>query len=306
MNMGLVTINDLLNQPAEVIAKYFMWAGDLGDMYEYFIRDDEGDVAFVAGWHGAKARASGVHASEMSSKCRRPVWYSLTQTERHDSNLDPFWKKRFRIGHMYHAMVQEDWRRICEKSGGLMSFEREVKIAPELQKIAAQYDIQSSCDGVITFRDYPWGPAVMRVGLEIKTESPDQFKDLKTPKEQHERQTCVYMRCLDVPLLWTMYINKGNQNIVPSKAPFLFQFNFRLWGEIEQETKEVIHLATINQIPDRVEGIGCEFCGFSWICQPEHMKRKERRDKGRKDRAEQHKRLKRIGNGGIRVPKEIA
>ena len=304
--MGLVTIADLHNQPSDIVAKYASWAGDLGEMYERFIREDDEDVAFIAGWHGAKARTSGIHASEMSGSCRRPVWYSLTGAARQDNELDPFWKKRFRIGHMYHAMVQEDWRRICEKSGGLMSFEREVKINPELQKIAAQYDIQSSCDGVITFRDFPWGPAVMRVGLEIKTESPDQFKDLKTPKLQHERQTCVYMRCLDVPLLWTMYINKGNQNIVPSKHPFLFQFNFQLWGEIERETKEVIRLATLNEIPDRQESIGCEFCGYAWTCKPEHMARKTRRDQAKKDRAVQQKRLKRIGHGGIRVPKEIA
>ena len=231
--MGLVTIADLHNQPSDIVAKYTAWASDIGEMYEKFILEDDEDVAFVAGWHGAKGRSSGIHASEMSGKCRRPVWYSLTGVQRQDAKIDPFWKKRFRIGHMYHAMVQDDLRRMCEKSGGLMSFEREVKINPSLQAIAAQYDIQSSSDGIITFRDFPWGPAVMRIGLEIKTESPDQFKELKTVKEQHQRQTCVYMRCLDVPLLWTMYINKGNQNIVPSKPPYLFTFDFRLWGEIE-------------------------------------------------------------------------
>lgn len=301
--MGLVTISDLHTQPAEMVAKYSAWAGDLGEMYDDFVRADDEDVSFIAGWHGAKARASGIHASEMSGECRRPVWYSLKNVERVDRELDPFWKKRFRIGHMYHAMIQEDWRRICEKKGGLMSFEKEVKIAPELQAIAAQYDIQSSSDGVITFRAHPHGEAVLRVGLEIKTESPDQFKELKGPKDQHLRQTCVYMRCLDVPLLWTMYVNKGNQNIVPSKPPFLFPFDFKLWGQIESETREVIHLATINQIPDRVESIGCEFCGFSGTCKPDSLARKARRDAGKKERAVQQKRLQRIGTGGIRAPR---
>lgn len=300
--MGLVTIADLHREQADVIAKYMSWAGDLSLIYERFVREDEDDVSFVAGWHGAKARTSGIHASEMSGACRRPVWYSLRGAQREDRELDPFWKKRFRIGHMYHAMIQEDWRRICEQSGGLMTFEREVRIGPDLQAIAREYDIQSSCDGVITFRDEPWGAAVLRVGLEIKTESPDQFKELKEPKEQHRRQTCVYMRCLDVPLLWTMYVNKGNQNIVESKPPYLFKFDFQLWGAIEQETKEVIRLATINEIPPRHEGLNCEFCGYAHACQPEYMKKKERREAGKKERAAQAKRLKKMGHGGIRVP----
>jgi hypothetical protein len=303
--MGLVTISDLFNQPKETVVKYMSWAGDLGSIYEDFIRKDDEDVAFVAGWHGAKSRSQGIHASEMSGGCRRPVWYSITGVARQDGDLDPFWKKRFRIGHMYHAMVQEDWRRICEKSGGYMSFEKEVKIDPLLQVIAAEYDIHSSCDGVLIFRDQPWGEAVMRIGLEIKTASPKQFEDLKKPKLEHDRQTCVYMKCLNVPILWTMYINKGNQNVIPSKPPYLFTFDYHLWNQIESETKEVIHLATINEIPDRTESIVCQFCGYAWTCKPESLVLKAKREQAKIQRTAQQKRLRRIGTGGIRVPKTI-
>jgi len=298
--MSLVTINDLISQPREVVAKYMIWAGDLLDMYENFIRDDEEDVAFTAGWNGAKARSDGIHASEMSGECRRPVFYSLKKVERVDKDLDPFWKKRFRVGHVYHAMVQDDWRRLCERSGGLLSFEKEVRIDPKLQLVAEQYNIKSSCDGVITFRDHPWGPAVMRVALEIKTESPDQFAKLNEPKLQHRRQTCVYMRCLDAPLCWTQYINKGNQNIKPSKDPFLFAFDHQLWGTIENETKDVIRLATINEVPPRVEGLGCEFCGFSNTCQPDYLKKTQARAEAKVKRAAMQKRLTR---NELRIPK---
>ena len=249
--MGLVTIRDLLTQPKDLIALYRTWAYDLGDMYDNFVKSDEDDVSFEVGWHGAKARSSGIHASELSGECRRTVWYSLRGETRSDQELDPFWKKKFRVGHVYHAMVQEDWRRLCEKSDGMLTFEREARIAPELSAIAEQYDIQSSCDGIINFHDRPGEPPILRVALEIKTESPDQFKDLKAPKPQHLRQTCVYMKCLDVPLCYTQYINKGTQNIVPSKPPWVFSFDFDLWNKIEGEAKQVIHLATINELSPR-------------------------------------------------------
>lgn len=303
--MGLVSISDLFTQPPDMLAWYRVWAQDLGEMYNNFVRQDDEDVSFEVGWHGAKARSAGIHASELSGTCQRPVWYSLTGEQRTDAELDPFWKKKFRVGHVYHAMVQEDWRRLCEKSNGMLTFEREVRIDPELQLIAKQYDIQSSCDGVINFHDQPGGPPVMRVGLEIKTESPDQYKDLKKPKDQHLRQTCVYMKCLDVPLLWTMYINKGTQNEVPSKPPWIFDFDHKLWNTIESEVKHIVHLATVNEIPDRSEGIWCEFCGYGAACQPDYLAKKARRVAGKKARAVQQKRLRTIGIGGIRTPKGI-
>ena len=304
--MSLVTISDLYNQPNDIVAKYLSWASDLGDIYENFIKQDDEDVAYITGWHGAKSRSQGIHASEMSGGCRRPVWYSITGVARQDGDLDPFWKKRFRIGHAYHAMIQEDWRRISEKSGGLMSFEKEVRIDPSLQLIAAEYDIHSSCDGVIIFRDKPWGEAVLRVGLEIKTASPKQFEELKKPKLEHDRQTCVYMKCLDVPVLWTMYVNKGNQNVIPSKPPYLFTFDYNLWNVIEGETKEVIHLATINEIPERSESIVCQFCGYAWTCKPACLEQKAKREHAKQQRAVMQKRLKQVGTGGIRVPRVIA
>lgn len=298
---GLVTIDDLVSLPMEQVAKYMSWAGDLSDMYETFVREDDDDVTFTAGWNSAKSRSDGIHASEMSGECRRPVYYSLKKTKREDHELDPFWKKRFRVGHVYHAMVQDDWRRLCEKSGGLMSFEKEVRIDPKLQAIAEQYNIKSSCDGVITFRDEPWGAAKMRVALEIKTESPGQFEQLKEPKQQHRRQTCVYMRCLNAPICYTQYINKGNQNIKPSKDPYLFSFDHQLWGQIEKETVEVIHLATIDEIPPRSESMLCEFCGFSSTCKPEYLIKKQKRDEGKKRRTDMQKKLQR--GPVLRAPK---
>lgn len=301
--MGLTTIASLLTEPKDRVALMRSWAYDLGLMYETFIKEDEEDVSFEVGWHGAKARSDGIHASELSGECQRTVWYSLQGEKRSDQELDPFWKKKFRVGHVYHAMVQEDWRRLCEKSDGMLTFEKEVRISPELSAVAEQYNIQSSCDGVINFHNRRGEPPVMRVGLEIKTESPGQFEDLKEPKLQHRRQTCIYMKCLDVPLLYTQYINKGTQNIVPSKPPWVFSFDFDLWNKIEAEAKQVIHLATINELPARKEGIWCEFCGYSQVCGPDVLVRKAKREKGKKEREARNKRMRTVGVGGIRMPK---
>lgn len=296
--MYLASINGMLEETAERIANFTAMASDLSDLYDVFIRSDEDDVSFIAGWNSTKGRSDGIHASEMSSDCRRPVYYSMKGVQRTDKELDPFWKKRFRVGHTYHAMVQEDWRRLCEKSGGMMRFEREVRIDPSLQKIAQEYNIKSSCDGVISFCDVPHGPAIIRVALEIKTESPAEFEKLKEPKMQHRRQTCVYMKCLDTPLCYTQYVNKGNQNIKPSKHPYLFQFDFDLWGKIEQETKDVTRLVAINEVPPRVEGLGCEFCGFSNTCQPEYLEKKKKREAGKKAREVMQTRVR----AGLRGP----
>lgn len=296
--MPLNTIEDLVSESNENIALLTAWASDLSDMYEDFVKKDEDDVSFTAGWHSAKGRSDGIHASELSGGCRRPVYYSLTQVKRVEKELDPFWKKRFRVGHLYHALLQEDLRRMCEKSGGLLRFDREVRIDPSLQAVSKEYNIKSSCDGVISFHDHPYGPAMLRVAIEIKTESPDQFKDLKEPKPEHRRQTCVYMKCLNTPLCWTFYINKGNQNIKPSKHPFLFHFDHDLWRTIETETRDVIRLATIQEVPPRKESIVCEFCGYSEICQPPSLFKKKARDEAKKKRATLQTRMRK----GLRAP----
>ena len=277
----LTTIDDLRKIPSDVLLQFMSWAEDLKPMYENFIEQDSEDVSFNAGWHGAKRRVGGIHASEISGDCKRQVWYSLQGAERQDANKDPFWKKKFRVGHMYHAMVQNDWERLAKNSGGLITFEAEVKINPGLQEIARQYDIHSSGDGLITFHDKPYGAPVLRVGLEIKTESGDQFGKLKETRTYHARQCCVYMRCLDVPVFWSMYWNKSNQNIIDSKPPFLFTFDFALWDTIEKEAQEVHRLNVLNEAPPRKEGMVCEFCGYGHLCKPRYLERKEARKKAR-------------------------
>jgi hypothetical protein len=299
----LITINDLKLLSKPDLRDMLKWAQDLNVMYHQFISADDEEVKFEVEWYGAKQRASGIHASEISG-CMRPTVYSLMGVERRDVT-DPFWKKRFRIGHAVHAMIQDDLYRMCEDTGGAMTFESEVSISPNLQPRAAQWNLHSHCDGIIRYYDHPGDTKpIMRVGVEIKTESDKQFEDLKAPRDYHLEQTCVYMRVLDLPLMWTLYYNKSNSNIVESKPPWLFTFDSkmeRLWGKLENKFANFMGFAEAGELPERIEGLKCEFCPFAWTCGPDWAKRKEARKKRRSDWNKKRRRNKpgrrRLSNG---------
>jgi hypothetical protein len=173
--MKLNTIQDLLEgDPAEV-ATLVAKASSLSDRYDKQVDGDPGD--------GHK-RAAGIHASEISG-CKRRIVYSILDTPRVEKSA-LVWKKRFRIGHRIHAMIQDDLEAMARNSGGLMTFEPEVKIKPCMdQPLAAKWDIHSSTDGLFTFKEEADGPVITRALIEIKSESPDGYEKLKGPKPEH-------------------------------------------------------------------------------------------------------------------------
>ena len=232
--MPLVTIADL-NGPAEEVAECVELAKELSLLYDHIANTDT----------DGKDRAPGIHASELYPCVRRAV-YSLMNVERRPS-IVRFWRQRFKVGHAIHGMVQADcheiarrsllegaWRqaeRIAKALDYTITFEHEVVVAPDKQPLALAYDIHSACDGVFCFWSRATGELKLRVGLEIKSEAPDGYEKLKEPKEEHVRQTHLYMACLDLPLMWFFYMNKANQNNTTSTAPFLIAFNTAIWNE---------------------------------------------------------------------------
>lgn len=277
--MPLVTIADL-NGPPEEVQECVAIAKELSLLYDYLANTDE----------DGKTRAPGIHASELYPCIRRAV-YSLLAVER-KPRVSKFWRQRFKVGHAIHGMVQADfhelsrrsllenaWRqaeRVAKAHDYIIEFEDEVKVAPELQALAEYYNIHSSCDGVFCFYHRTTGELKLRVGLEIKTEAPDGYEKLRAPKDEHVRQTHLYMACLDVPLMWFFYMNKGNQNNTASTSPYLIAFKTEIWLEIEGRCKEAIAFAKDNALPDRAEGIWCEFCPWSYTCQPDNSKKMQR------------------------------
>ena len=254
--MPLTKIADLLNEPSDLIQR-LVQARQLANGYDAFIANSRGD---------GHARLPGIHASEVSG-CERKIVYSLLATPRKDS-ISKNWRQRFQMGHAIHGMLQRDFHQMAKKSGGLIAFEDEVLIAPAIQQVASQWFINSSCDGVFTFFDEPGGPPVLRIALEIKSEAPDGYDKLKAPKPEHIEQGHIYMKALDVPLIWYLYMNKANQNNTDTSGPFLVTFDPAIWDKLEAKFQRCFDLADKEEIPPREESMICQFCAFSYCCQP--------------------------------------
>ena len=174
------------------------------------------------------------------------------------------WRKRFNVGHAIHHMIQSDFELMSHWSKGTLTFDKEVKVQDTA--LAKRLFIASSCDGVFTFWNN--GTPYLRVGVEIKSASPDSFSKLNGPEDKHVKQSHLYMACLDLPLMWVVYWNKGNQNMTPSARPYLFRFNPATWAEQEQRARSAIAHADDYKLPEREEGLYCRWCKYAWTCQP--------------------------------------
>lgn len=272
--MPLVRIADL-NQPIEEIQPYIDLARTLSKMYDTLLETWEED---------ASHRAPGVHASELI-KCVRQTYYSVIALEKQNSTSINM-RRRFHMGHAIHEMVQRELHKmaakaqaeeIAQRNGWYLQFEDEVKVSPKYQELAAKYQIQSSCDGIFTFRELEHGEPILRVGLEIKSENPDGYEKLNGPKKEHIEQMHVYMACLDLPLVWFFYMNKGNQNTTPSTSPWLLPFDPKVWQALEVRAQEVLDHEARGVEPRREEGHHCSFCPYVWKCQPPSMMKKSQK-----------------------------
>lgn len=273
----LATIDDL-NRPTEEIAPYFDLATSLSNKYDDLLENYPGD---------SHQRRAGVHASELT-KCVKQVALCLMETEKREA-IDPLMRKRFNVGHVIHDMVQKDLIRMAAREsarqqmesvarghGWTMDFQPEVPVSPERQELAKRYQITSACDGVFTFRWSPDLPPFLRVGLEIKTESPENFKDLKAPRPEHIEQVTVYQACLDLPLIWFFYFNKGNQNNTPSQAPWMVRFDHAIWERLRSRAESALEHVAMGTLPDREEGYYCTFCPYSYTCKPSYLLQRNR------------------------------
>lgn len=273
----LLTIRDLTTLPEEAKNSLIEKALELSSIYFDFITNDHRSFEYTTTILGEKERAPGIHASEVSN-CLRKLVHSIMETERRPSSDDRNMKMRFRLGHAVHAMVQDDWHNIAAQSSGRLLFVDEVDVSPALGGMAELWGIFSSCDGIITICELvgdEWVP-IIRIGMEIKTESGPQFENLKSPRDYHRDQTCIYMATLDLPLMWIFYYNKSNSNITTSYPPWLFQYDHDLWEKLELRFVRAMHLAEIGQLPNREEGMYCKWCPFSWSCKPKIVQRRKR------------------------------
>lgn len=262
--MRLASLSDL-QRPREEIADLIDRASQISQLYDDMVESERGD---------GHLRAPGIHASELS--CERQMFYSVIAQPKKNS-VNKNMRQRFQLGKAVHSMLQADFHMLARNSGGRIQFEDEVPVSPKHQEIARRLNIHSSCDGIFSFLEEPYvGPIFLRLGLEIKTEAPDSYEKVVKdgPKEEHIDQAHVYMRCLDFPLMYFMYVNKGNQNNVPSISPFLIEFDPVRWARIEEKCKRVLSMVQREEVPERQESFRCTFCPYNYVCEPETAKPK--------------------------------
>jgi hypothetical protein len=273
----LLTIDDLQKDGWQSLLPNVAW---LGDLYEEFKKNDSIFRTITATMGGSEGRAAGIHASEISG-CARKVVYSLLGEEKKDNveGADTNMRRRMQQGHMLHALTQDDFDRMCWMTNGTLEFRPELEIRPDLYPVAEKYNIYSHCDGAFTY--FANHQPYLRVGLEIKTMSDPEYAKLKKPLDYHVEQAHVYMKVLDLPLMWFFYYNKSNSNWTQPKPPFLIAFDHRIWNQLENRIIHARSLAEAKTLPERQEEMPCRWCPFSWTCMPTILqKRKSNSRKG--------------------------
>lgn len=253
--MKLTSIADLQVPGAKLLEQL---AQSLNQLYDDFLDD----------FPEPDDRAPGIHASEICA-CKRQTYYTLLAVPK-KRQITGFWRKRFQVGHALHDMIQSHFELMAANSNGRFTFTREVKIQD--YPLAQELFLVSSCDGVFTF--YENGVAIVRIALEIKSKSPKEYEKLKKPEPKHVEQSHLYLKVLDIPLVWYLYWDKGTQNYTPSSSPYLAFFDEAVWARIEKRSREVIEAAETNTLPDREEDMHCQWCPYQHLCLPASVKPK--------------------------------
>lgn len=268
----LTSIADLQTDGWQNLMPQVSW---LGDLYEEFKKHDVDRRFITAEFGGDEDRSHGVHASEVSG-CMRRLVYSLMYTEKKNDakTTSTNMRRRFQLGHLLHGLTQSDFDRMCWMTNGLLEYEPEVRIGPEFGGLAQQYDVHSHCDGVFTYHNAN-GEPYLRIGTEIKTKSDPEFEKLKKPEQSHLEQACIYMKMLDLPLMWFFYYNKSNSNWTKPSAPYLIAFDHQLWARLENRINAAYDHKNRNELPKREEGKPCEWCSYAWHCKPTYLQRQQ-------------------------------
>jgi len=113
------------------------------------------------------------------------------------------------------------------------------------------------------------GETYLRVGVEIKTKSGPEYEKLTAPEPDHLEQTMIYMAALDLPLMWLLYYNKSNCNYTSTAPPYLFKFDRSMWeGKLLPRFLMFNQKADTSDLPSPVEGFYCQWCPYTWTCNP--------------------------------------
>jgi len=273
----LLTIDDLYapDNDWKPLLDHVAWLQTLFEAYKAKIRTRRTVKVFIG---GDEDRAPGLHASELCG-CLRQATYSLLGEHKKssDEGTNTNMLMRFDMGHGVHALTQDDFQRMCMNAEGRLTFEDEARINEGTHDLAAKYKVASSTDGIFTFYDERDNP-YLRVGLEIKSMSKDEFEKANKPQEKHVLQGTLYQKMLDLPLMWYYYYNKSNSNYTPPRAPWVVPFDKNMWNRLESRAQQSHAAAAQGLLPDREEGMPCTWCPYAWKCEPSYLRLAARRN----------------------------
>lgn len=208
-------------------------------------------------------RPPGIHASEIS-RCLRMAGYSLHNFKKtHNPELED--ERVFNVGHSVHDLVQKRLALGAAEGSENLEIQVEVEVPCGSTPLGRELKIESSCDGIVTFLDQ--GVPLARIGIEIKSESPDLWKKRTKPNPEHIEQATLYMATLDLPAIWYAYINKSSGAETPFEPPFVQAFDPKAWATLRAKIERVLHATSVNDLPAVKDSFICKTCAYKPTCQ---------------------------------------
>ncbi len=235
------------------------------DLYMEHTRTNHRAVKYDVRSGSDTDRAPGIHASELSD-CLKAVVYSLAGTQREPNPHLGDLRRSFQMGTAVHAMIQNDFLAVAEKSMGKFHFEPEVLIDRKLGGVAEDWEFSTTADGLLTLSEH--GTEYARVGVELKSISDMGYERIRKPEPDHIEQSTVYQAGLDAPFWWVAYYNKSNSNFSTVTPAFVREFDASLWRQLEQRFQIAHRHRNDKTLPRRQEGYHCRMCTFAWTCKP--------------------------------------
>lgn len=192
--------------------------------------------------------------------CARKLHYAYLASKS-EGAWEPRMRRRLDEGTAVHALLQSYLSCFARDHADTDHFEYEVKISPDTNEVADQYDLSGHVDGVYLVTT-PKGS--VRFGVEFKTINDGGFKATSGPHAEHLIQGTIYQKCLDLPLMVFLYWNVNDGSV----AEYVQQFDVTRWDSIVDKVNLVRDHTLRNVEPDREVSFSCRNCQYKGTCKP--------------------------------------
>lgn len=191
-------------------------------------------------------KVGGFHPS-YTNQCSR-YWYYLFQGVEMETSFSPQTHRIFDNGHAVHERIYSYLR------------DMGILIAEEIPVSHDSPPIEGTADGIIDFHG--------KKLIELKSISNEGFEYRRIynkPKDEHVRQSQIYMRCLDLDQAFVIYENKNNQSILPiliDRDDEFIDKLFKKYTKIYQNFTE----GNIPAHPYKITSKNCSNCDLASMC----------------------------------------